>query len=154
MLTMNARGLALLKSFESCRLTAYQDGGGVWTIGWGHTKGVKADDHITQFEADEMLGMDLQDREAELNRLLDGCPTTSDQFSALLVLAYNIGFGDPKHVPPIPGLATSTVLKRHRLGNYLGASRAFGMWCRDNGKIVAGLVRRREAEAKLYRSEA
>lgn len=145
---MNERGLRLLKSFESCRLQAYRDGGGVATIGWGHTAAVHMGQSITQFEADELLKLDLEEREAELTELLGKCPTSDNEFSALLSLVFNIGFGSVAR--NIPGLKTSTVLKRHRLGNPLGASRAFVMWNKDNGKIVAGLTRRREAEAKLY----
>jgi lysozyme len=145
---VNARGVALIKAFESCRLTAYRDGGGVLTIGWGHTGGVKPGDTITQAEADELFERDLCIREVTLTRLLEGVPTTSNQFAALCSLAYNVGFGDPNR--SIPGLRTSTVLKRHKLGNHLGASRAFVMWNRDNGKVVRGLTRRREAEAALY----
>ena len=148
---INERGLALVKEFESCRLKAYRDGEGVPTIGWGHTLGVKMGDTITQCQADEMLRLDMAEREAELNRLLGDTPTTSDQFSAMMSLVYNIGFGDPARKPkPIPGLKTSTVLKRHRLKNYMGAANAFLMWNKDNGVVVRGLMRRREAERKLY----
>lgn len=149
---INDRGLALLKGFESCRLTAYKDGGGVWTIGWGHTP-AKPGQTLTQFEADELLKLDLEEREVELTELLGDTPTTSDQFSAMLSLVYNIGFGDPNHVPPIAGLKTSTVLKRHRLGNYSGAASAFTRWRFDNGVPSRGLLRRREAEARLYLGE-
>lgn len=148
---MNAAGLALLQGFESCRLHAYLDGGGVPTIGWGHTAGVKMGDTMTQFEADETLLMDLEDREATLTALLNGVPTSSNEFSALLCLAFNIGFGNPNHLPkPIPGLRTSKVLQRHRLGNHIGASKAFVLWNKDNGVVIPGLTRRRVAEAKLY----
>jgi lysozyme len=147
---VNAKGVALIKGFESCRLNAYQDGGGVWTIGWGHTEGVRPGDTITQAEADALFERDLCIREVTLTRILDGVPTTSNQFSAMCSLAYNVGFGDPNRTPPIPGLKTSTVLKRHKLGNYPGAAKAFVLWNKDNGKVVRGLTRRREAEAALY----
>lgn len=145
------KGLALLREFEGCKLLAYKDGGGVWTIGFGHTEGVKRGDNITQEQAEQILKLDLESRERRLTALLEGTPTSQEQFSALLCLVFNIGFGDPNHKPkPIAGLLTSTVLKRHRLGNHTGAAKAFGMWIRDNGKIVNGLIRRRAAEAKLY----
>jgi lysozyme len=147
---VNAKGVALIKGFESCRLNAYQDGGGVWTIGWGHTEGVKPGDTLTQPEADELFERDLCIREVTLTRVLEGIPTTSNQFAAMCSLAYNVGFGDPNRVPPIPGLKTSTVLKRHKLGNYPGAAKAFALWNKDNGKVVRGLTRRRAAEAALY----
>jgi lysozyme len=152
---MSAKGIAFLRDAEGCKLTAYKDGGGVWTIGVGHIEGVKPGQTISQFEADEMLAMDLEDREIRLSQILKGVPTSQCEFDALLSLVFNIGFGDPNHKPkPIPGLLTSTVLKRHKLGNKTGAANAFAMWNRDNGKVVAGLTRRRERERKLYLGEA
>lgn len=151
---MSAKGLAFLREAEGCKLKAYKDGGGVWTIGVGHTEGVKPGQTITQFEADEMLAMDLEEREDELNAILKGVPTRQCEFDALLSLAFNIGFGDPNHKPkPIPGLKTSTVLKRHKLGNRIGAANAFLMWNKDNGKVVPGLMARRERERALYLSD-
>lgn len=151
---VSGRGLALIQSFEGCELCAYKDGGGVWTIGTGHTKGVKPGARITQAEADDLLAEDIEDTEDAVNYLLGDCATSQDQFDALVSLTFNIGCGSATHVPPIPGLATSTVLKRHRLGNYTGASNAFVLWNKDNGKIIPGLTRRRLAEARLYRGEA
>jgi lysozyme len=146
---INARGLALIKEFESCRLRAYQDGGGVWTIGWGHTKGVRAGDTCTQEQADQWLAEDAA--EHDITRFLDGAPTNENEFAAMSCLAFNIGLGGFKaNGDPIPGFRHSTVLKRHKLGNHVGAAKAFVLWNKDNGKVVRGLTRRREAEAALY----
>lgn len=132
------RGVAFIRQAEGCELTAYRDGGGVWTIGVGSTKNVRPGQTITQFEADELLKMDLEDH--DISPLL-GCPTSQNQFDAMTSLAFNIG---------MKAFAGSTVLKCHKLGNRMGAANAFLMWNKDNGRIVAGLARRREAERKLY----
>jgi lysozyme len=136
---INAAGLALLKEFEGLRLKAYKCPAGVWTIGYGTTADVKEGQVITEAQAEGFLKADLAKFEAGVEKLIGDA--TDNQFSACVSLAYNIG---------LSAFAGSTVLKRHKLGNYLGASRAFGMWIRGGGRILPGLVRRREAEAKLY----
>jgi lysozyme len=133
------RGIAFIREAEGCRLSAYLDGGGVATIGVGHTKGVKMGQTITQFEADELLRMDLQDH--DISPLLGDAKTTQSQYDAMTSLAFNIGLNSFRN---------STVLKRHKLGNAVGAANAFLLWRFDNGKPVAGLMRRREAERHLY----
>lgn len=135
-------GLAFIRQWEGCKLTAYKDGGGVWTIGVGHTLSVKPGQTISQFEADELLAMDLEDH--DITPLLGGCATSQCQFDALTSLTFNIG---------MERFRNSTVLKRHRLGNRIGAANGFTMWRFDNGKPVAGLLRRREAERKVYLGE-
>jgi len=137
------KGLSLIKEFEGCELKAYLCPAKVWTIGYGHTKGVKPGQTITQFEADELLRMDVEDH--DISDLLGDTPTTQDQFDAMSSLAFNIG---------LTRFAGSTVLKRHKLGNKLGAANAFLMWKLSNGRVLPGLVRRREAERKLYLGEA
>lgn len=140
------RGLALIRSFESCSLKAYPDpgtGGEPWTIGWGHTAGVHEGDWISQGEADELLLEDVEEFEDGVNKLLGQCPTKQCQFDAMVSLSYNIGLGN---------FRKSTVLKRHKLGNHLGASRAFALWNKAAGRVMRGLTRRRAAEARLYLS--
>ena len=137
---VSKNGIAFIRDHEGCRLTAYKDGGGVWTIGVGHTgKDVHSGQTISQFEADELLEMDLQEHDVSL--YLDGCKTSQNQFDAMTSLAFNIG---------MERFHNSTVLKRHKLGNFIGAANAFLLWRFDNGKPVEGLSRRREAERKLY----
>lgn len=141
---INARGLRLVKDFEGCELTAYLCPAKVWTIGYGSTgPHVKPGMTISQGEADELLLEDLERFEVGVEKLIGDTPTSDSQFSALVSLAFNIGLG---------AFAGSTVLKRHKLRNYVGAAKAYGMWIRGGGKILPGLIRRREAEAKLYRS--
>jgi lysozyme len=141
-LRISNAGLELIKQFEGCQLTAYKCPAGVWSIGFGHTQGVKRGQTITQFEADELLRLDVEDH--DITPYLDGVPTSQNQFDAMSSLAFNIG---------LTRFANSTVLKRHKLGNKLGAANAFLMWKLSNGKVLPGLVRRREAERKLYLGE-
>jgi lysozyme len=139
---ISAAGIAFIRQWEGCKLQAYKDGGGVWTIGVGHTAAVHEGQSITQFEADELLAMDLEDHDIWL--AADRADDAS-QFDALSSLAFNIGR---------KAFAGSTVLKRHNLGNYSSAADAFTMWRFDNGSPSRGLLRRREAEAALYRGQA
>ena len=139
---MSAQGIAFLRDREGCKLTAYKDSGGVWTIGVGSTKGVRPGQTITQFEADELLAMDLEDH--DISPFLGDCPTKQNEFDAMMSLAFNIG---------LERFRNSTVLKRHKLGNRMGAANAFLLWKFDNGKVVPGLMRRRELERLLYLGE-
>jgi lysozyme len=136
---INDAGLALIKRAEGLRLEAYQDGGGVWTIGYGSTLGVHEGMVITPGEAERRLMDDLARH--DITPHLDGCATTPNQFSAMTSLAFNIG---------LERFRGSTVLKRHKLANYPGAANAFLLWVYDNGKRVKGLENRREAERELY----
>jgi lysozyme len=137
---VSEKGIAFLRDREDCRLSAYRDGGGVWTIGVGHTgPDVHEGQTITQFEADELLRMDLEDH--DISPLLGNAKTSQAQFDAMTSLAFNIG---------LEHFRNSTVLKRHKLGNPVGAANAFLLWHFDNGKSVAGLMHRRELERKLY----
>lgn len=142
--TVSPRGMDLIKSFEGLRLDAYPDpatGGEPWTIGYGHTGGVKRGDRITQVQAEDFLRSDLKRFEAAVHRMAPR--TTQGQFDALVSLAFNVGERN---------LETSTLLKLHNAGDHAGARGQFGRWVNAAGKRMAGLVRRREAEAALYAS--
>src|SRR5271166_1618700 len=95
-MNINNAGLELLKSFEGCRLTSYQDQKGIWTIGWGCTAGVHEGQTITQEEADQMLVNALAATEKGVSSLVK-VPLTSYQFSALVCFAYNVGLGALEH---------------------------------------------------------
>lgn len=137
------RGLAFIREWEGCELKAYKDTGGVWTIGVGHTgPDVKPGMTITQLEADELLRMDIEDHDPTPFLKV---PTKQHEYDAMCSLAFNIG---------LERFRNSTALKRHNLGNRMGAANAFLLWKFDNGKIIKGLMRRREAERKLYLGEA
>lgn len=145
----NERGIALIKSFEGCELTAYRCPTGHWTIGFGSMGShVKPGMVITQPEAEMLLKRDLARFETGVNAMVEGVPTTSDQFSAMVSFAFNLG---------LASLLKSTLLKKHRARDYKGASEQFLKWNhgRKNGQLVVmpGLTRRRAAEARLYRGE-
>ena len=81
-----------IKRFESCRLTAYQDTAGVWTVGYVHTKGVKKGDRITQYQAEQFLREDLSEFERAANKVRR--LTTQGRYDAVLDFMYNLGIGN------------------------------------------------------------
>ena len=159
-LKVGPKALATIHHFEQCRLRAYRDAVGIPTIGWGMTyypdgRRVKIGDTITQAEADAMSAMIMErDFAAPVRAAVGTSPTTPAQFGAMVALAYNIGIGPKLWVPGrAKGFRQSQVLKLHRAGDYAGAAKAFDGWTRAGGRVLAGLVRRRAAEAALYRSD-
>jgi GH24 family phage-related lysozyme (muramidase) len=130
----------MTKKFEALRLKAYQDSVGVWTIGYGHTKGVKEGDTCTEKEADEYLRQDMWIKEAAVKRLVH-VPLTQGQYDALCDFAFNLGEGN---------LASSTLLKLLNAGSYMEAGMEFQKWNKAGGKVLKGLVDRRAAEADLF----
>lgn len=137
---INAAGIAVIKSFEKCSLTAYQDLGGVWTIGWGHTAGVTEGMTCTQAQADQWFLEDSQAVCAELTKLVPNA-LTPNQFSACVSLAYNIGTGNFQH----------STLRKCLLANDLkGASDQFLVWVKVKGVPNDGLLTRRKAEQALF----
>lgn len=141
---INGAGLRLLKQYEGCKLTAYKCPAGIWTIGYGSTGGhVKRGLTITQDQAEGLLRSDLRRFEDAVAKLAPGA--TDNQFSALVSFAFNVG---------IDALKKSTLLKLHKAGDYEGAAEQFPRWNKAGGKVLPGLVKRRAAEAALYRSKA
>ena len=137
---LGQKGTDILKYFEGCRLEAYQDSVGVWTIGYGHTKGVTPSMTITQEEAEQMLLTELEEYEGYIENMV-AVPLTQNQFDALVVWVYNLGPTNFKN---------STLLKELNSGNYHAASNELLRWNKAGGKVLAGLVKRREAEAQLF----
>ncbi|WP_447875874.1 lysozyme [Serratia fonticola] len=140
------KGKELIKSFESLKLKAYPDpatGGKPWTIGWGHTKGVKPGDKITQAQAEAFLSDDLAEFESAVNSAIKR-PMTQSQFDAMVSLAFNIGGAN---------FASSTLVKKFNAGDVTGAADEFPRWNRANGKVMNGLTRRRNAERELFLSK-
>ena len=137
---VSARGRAIIKQFEGFRADAYQDVVGVWTIGYGFTRGVKPGQHMTLQQAEARLITELLGYE---QAVLGACilEPNQNQLDAMCSLAWNIG---------IAGFLKSTVLKCHNRGDTQSASRAFGLWNKAGGREWAGLTRRRAAEAALY----
>ena len=130
------KGLDLIKKFEGCRLKAYKDPAGVWTIGWGHTKGVKAGDEITQEQADKLLRDDLAVYETKVDKYDDRYHWNQNQFDALVSFAYNIGSIDQLTSNGRRAIKTISdkILEYNKAG----------------GKKLEGLVRRRKAEKELF----
>lgn len=153
MITIGPRGLALIKSFESLQLKAYPDpgtGGKPWTIGYGHTYGVKPGDTCTETEAEELLLGDLLVAEEGVDRLVK-VPLTEGQRDALISFAFNVGL-DEDTDDVAEGLGDSTLLKVLNMGWYDAAADEFKKWNRSGGKVLNGLTRRRKAEEDLFRS--
>jgi lysozyme len=143
---VNAEGYALLKRFEGCVLKAYKCPAGVWTIGFGNTfyedgTKVKEGDVITQKRADELAKFIVEQFATSIREMIKQ-PLNENQFSACVSLAYNIGTG---------GFKKSSVLRKLN-ANPLDASIAdsFRLWNKGGGKVLRGLVSRREAEIQLY----
>lgn len=129
------------KTNEGCKLTAYQDSVGVWTIGYGHTGGgIVPGMTITQECADAFLLSDLKIAfnavEASVHT-----PLTVDEESALVDLVFNIGAGNFQH---------STLLKLLNAGDYTGTALEFDKWDKAGGQVLAGLCRRRQEETDLF----
>lgn len=139
-------GITLIKANEGCRLTAYPDpatGGDPWTIGFGDTgPDVRPGLRITQQEAEDRLTARLaREFEPGVSAAIGDAPTTDNEFSAMISLAYNIGVGAFKG---------SSVARLHRAGNHAAAASAFALWNKAGGAVLAGLTRRRKEEADLY----
>lgn len=134
------RGLSLIKSFEGLRLQAYQDSVGVWTIGYGTTRGVKAGMKISKDQAERMLLNDVQRFEPEVQRLVTA-PLSQNQWDALMSFTYNLGSAN---------LESSTLRRLLNAGDYQGAADQFPRWNKAGGQVLAGLTRRRADERELF----
>lgn len=129
-------GRGMTARFEGCRLKAYQDSAGIWTIGYGHIEGVKAGDTCSQEQADAWLESDLMRVVAQLNRDLK-VRVTQGEFDALVDFAFNLGLHALEH---------STLWAKLNAGDIEGAAKEFPRWSHAGGVEVAGLLRRRLAE--------
>lgn len=137
--TISAAGIALIKRFEGCRLTAYKCSAGVWTIGYGHTSGVHSGQAITQAQADALLRQDLEKFERYVNSTAY-VPITAqlneNQFAALVSFAFNCGQGNLKRLCADRNTAQIAA--------------AMPQYCKAAGRKLPGLVRRRAAEVALF----
>ncbi|MFC0227425.1 lysozyme [Serratia aquatilis] len=144
-MNISNKGISLIKGFEKLELKAYPDpatGGKPWTIGWGHTKGVKPGDRITEQQAEQFFHEDLAVFELTVNSAIK-VPMTQNQFDAMVALAFNIGG---------PSFATSTLVKKFNAGDVRGAADEFPRWKFANCKVKNGLIKRRAAERELFLS--
>lgn len=142
------KGIDLIHSFESLKLTSYKDPGSKdglpITNGWGTTvdeNGGKIPLGAVwdKAKADRLFARDLAERETEVSKAIGSTPTTQNQFDALMSFHYNTG-----------AIASSTLGKLHKAGDYAGAAEQFGKWIYNDGKPMGGLKRRRSAERALY----
>ena len=140
-------GLELIKHFEGCptddegNVVAYQDAVDVWTIGYGHTKDVQEGDKWTKEKADFMLWRELEDEYEEYVNSYVHVPLNQNQFDALCSWVYNLGPAN---------LKKSSLLRKLNNGDYEEVPQQIKRWNKAGGKVLEGLVRRREAEALLF----
>lgn len=144
-----------IKDFEGCKLTAYQDSKGVWTVGFGHTKGVKEGMKITMQQAELFLAQDLSDVVSYVNK--QNVCKTQGQFDSLVDFAFNLGTGS---------LGRSTLLKYCKnppktkkvwrngrwvtLTSTMQIQDEFRRWVFCGKNKLPGLIRRREWEAQRW----
>ena len=149
MYKLSVKALALSKSLEGCKLTAYQDSAKVWTIGYGHTHNVKAGMKITQQQADEFLKQDVAKFEQGINQTLRefGTKVTQHQFDALVIFSFNVG---------LRAFQKSTMAKKLYLMDNKdqlsvnAVADQFPRWNKAGGKVLPGLVKRRGQERLLF----
>lgn len=152
MFSTSAKGIKLIKHYEGCSLTAYQDSVGVWTIGYGTTTNVKPGMKITQKQADEFLLSDIKKFESLVNKAVTS-RINQDQFDALISFIYNIGPGK-KDVKD--GLITlkngkpSTLLNDVNASRFSQTAKDFLSWNKAGGVVLNGLVKRRQSESTLF----
>jgi lysozyme len=132
-----------IKKSEALRLTAYQDAKGVWTIGYGHTAGVKRGDRCTQFQAEQWLKEDLADFERYVNTRVRNI-RTQGQFDAVVDFCYNVGYG-------VKGFGGSTLKQYIETGRKCyEIQQQFLRWVNSGGKFLGGLYSRRIWEAACW----
>ena len=151
-------GIQLIKSFEGCQTTPYRCPAGLWTAGYGHVlypdqARLKTPErsayplrteHNRVFandEIDTLLEQDLQRFENGVSRLCPASDGSQPQFDAIVSFAFNVGLGN---------LQSSTLRMKYNRGDYTGAADEFLKWNKSSGKVLQGLVRRREAERVLF----
>lgn len=151
----------LIHSFETLKLKAYKDPGSKnglpITCGWGSTRDedgspIQLGAVWTKAKADRVFARDFAIFEQGVNFLIGKAPTTPYQFDALVSFSYNVGLDIDDDVLA-EGLGDSKLLKYHLAGQYDKAAAAFAGWKYNDGKVMNGLVRRRAAEAAMYRGE-
>jgi lysozyme len=140
---ISQNGIDLIKEFEGFRAKAYLCPARVWTLGYGHTVGVKPGMTVTKAEAEAMLRKDLKIYERHVANALGDTKTSQGQWDALVSFCFNAGPGN---------LLKSSMLRLHKQGQYKAAADAFLNWTKGGGRVLPGLVRRRKSERALYLS--
>ena len=134
----SSKGVSLIKQFEGCRLKAYKCPAGVWTIGYGHTAGVKEVDIITQETAEAYLRNDLEKYEKAVMKYDAIYHFNQNQFDALVSFTYNCGVGNLKNLTQSGKRTLAQISTKLPLYNKAG------------GVVLRGLQRRRAAEKELF----
>ena len=137
---ISEEGKNLIKKFEGCELEAYKCAAGVWTIGYGHIKTAVEGMKIDQATANELFDEEMGEYETYVNTAVT-VPLSQNQFDALVSWVFNLGNGN---------LKASTMLKVINSGDHAGVPAQIKRWNKAGGKVLEGLIRRREAEALLY----
>jgi lysozyme len=163
------KGIHLMHYFEGYRNKPYKCSAKIWTVGWGHAMyadqlrlpnvrtetytGMIRDDYQLKPEDNrvwskeelvEIFKNDLASFERGVLRLVPGCVSRQGSFDALVSISYNFGLGN---------LQRSTIRMRANRGDWEGAAEAFRVWVKGGGKVLPGLVKRREAEIALFLQE-
>lgn len=133
---VSQNGINLIKKYEGCRLTAYKCPAGVWTIGYGHTLGVRSGDVITQDQAEDLLRQDLEKYENTVMVCNDVYHWTQNEFDALVSFAYNVG-----NIKGVTGYYTRS---KKQIAD------AIYRYNKANGRTLTGLVKRRCEEHDLF----
>lgn len=139
-MNISKNGIDLIKKFEGCRLTAYKCPSGVYTIGYGHTSGVKKGQRITQRQAEAYLREDVAKFENGVNKYVSA-PLNQNQFDALVSFSFNCG---------LTAFKNSTLRKKLNAKDYEGAGKELLRWNKAGGVVLDGLKRRRNAEKALF----
>ena len=142
-MNISKEGIDLIKEFEGCELTAYRCSANVLTIAYGRIKGVKEGDTCTKEQAEEWLHEELIEYESYINDMVE-VSLLQNQFDALVSWVYNLG---PSN------LKSSTLLKVLNAGEYKSVPEQIKRWNKASGKVLEGLVRRREAESLLFQGK-
>lgn len=137
---ISGRGRQFIREREGLRLKAYRDGGDVWTIGYGHTKEVRAGDNISFDKAEVFFEEDIDKAISVIEKYVE-VELSQNQFDALTSFIFNVGG---------TAFAHSTMLKKLNTGDFSGAAEQFDRWVYDNKKKIEGLVARRKLEKALF----
>lgn len=154
-MTPSQKIIAFVKGYEKCRLKAYlPTPNDKPTLGWGSTgSDIKMGMTWNQQQADDRFDRDANIFAAGVTKLLDGAATTQAQFDAMWSFAYNVGLDDDADTKA-EGFGDSTLLRKHKAGDFEGAAAEFPKWNKQKGVVLNGLTKRRAAEAAIYRGDA
>jgi len=135
-LATGEEGLGIIRRFEGCHLTAYKCPAGVWTIGYGHTGGVKEGQKISQIQAEKLLAEDVKKYEKKVYKYFERYKWTQNEFDALVSFAFNVG--------SIDQLSAYGNRPKGEIGQYIP------LYNKAGGSVLAGLTKRRKAEQELF----